>query len=211
MNRNIIKLEEIKDLFGEITVSIDGKKQIYKLKLFNRESFAVTKDKIQDIKFSNIKGDIACKVEALGNKDDLDKNRTDNFSIDVSYALKGTSTKNTNYNQSDVVKVTIKPSFSPIVERGEYEVTYVIPSGFRYIDIVDRSEPYTSWTKSNTEVNGQKLCINLHYDRETFAPQPMVFYIQATQMGEYTVDYIVIKEYLENKLNYINKSALTVK
>ncbi len=210
MNRDIMKLQEIKNLFGEITVSIDGKKQTYKLKLFDRESFAVAKDKIQDIKFSYIKGDIACKVEALGNKDDLDKNITDDFSIDVSYALKGTLTKNTNYNQSDVVKVTITPSFSPMVERGKYEVTYVIPSGFRYMDIVDNSEISTSWTKSNTQVNGQKLSINLHYDRETFAPQPMAFYIQATQMGEYTVDYIVIKEYLENKLNYINKSKLNV-
>lgn len=210
MNRDIMNLQEIKDLFGEITVTIDGKKQIYKLKLFDRESFAVTKDKIKDIKFSNIKGDIACKVEALGNKDDLDKNRTDDFSISVSYMLKNSSNKNTNYNQSDIVKVTITPSFSPMIERGEYEVTYVIPSGFRHMDIVDNSDISTSWTKSNTEMNGQKLRINLHYDRETFAPQPMVFYIQATQMGEYTVDYIVIKEYLENKLNYINKSTLTV-
>lgn len=210
MNRDIMKLQEIKNLFGEITVSIDGKKQTYKLKLFDRESFAVTKDKIENIKFSNIKGDIACKVEALGNKDDLDKNRTDDFSISVSYMLENSSIKKTNYSQSDIVKVTIKPSFSQNIEKGEYEVTYVIPSGFRYMDIVDNSEPYTSWTKSNTEVNGQKLRFNLYYDRENFAPQPMVFYIQATQMGEYTVDYIVIKEYLENKLNYINKSTLTV-
>jgi hypothetical protein len=198
-----MKLEEIKDLFGEVTVNVDGNKKTYKLKLFDRESFAVTKEKIKDIKFSNINGSIACKVEALGNKDDLDKNKTEDFSISIDYMKKDMLEKQTSFNHSDVVKVTVKPSFSSKVESGAYEITYIIPSGFRYID----SEINSSWL----EVNGQKITYDCYYDKKYPQIVPMVFYLQAAQKGEYTVDYAVIKEYFENKLNYIEKTKLTVK
>ena len=203
MNRDIMSLKEIQDLFGEITVAADGSKKAYKLKLFDRESFAVTKDKIKDISFSNIKGSIACKVEALGNKDDLDRNKTDDFSLNISYMLKDSTTEQMQYNHSDLVKVKITPSFSSKISKGFYEITYVIPSGFRYVGN-DRS--VAMWP----EINGQKVIFNMYFNRENLAVEPAVFYIQASQQGEYTVDYVVIKEFLENKLNYINKMTLKV-
>ncbi len=203
MNRDIMKLEEIKDLFGEVTVNTDGKDTTYKLKLFDRESFAVPKDKIQNIKFKNIKGDIACMVDALGGKDDLEKNKTDDFSISISYNLKDTDEKKMSYNHSDMVKVTIMPSFSDSVIAGNYEITYVVPAGFRFIEL-DRNNPF--WA----EENGQKLRLFFYYDRQNFAAIPITFYIQAAQKGEYAVDYVVIKENLETKLNYIDKGILAV-
>lgn len=203
MNRNIMKLDEIKDLFGEVTVNVNGSTKTYKLKLFDRESFSVKKDQIKDIKFSNINGNIACKVEALGNKDDLDKNKSNDFSISIDYMKKDTTTKQTSYNHSDVVKVTITPSYSSNVENGTYEVTYIIPSGFRFID----SEINPSWLN----VNGQKITYDVYYSKKYPQIVPMVFYIQAVQKGEYTVDYAVMKEYFETKLNYVEKSKLIVK
>lgn len=203
MERDIMQLEEIRDLFGEITVDAGGAKKTYELKLFDRESFAVKKDEIKDIKFSGIKGRIACKVDALGNRDSLDKNRTDDFSISVDYTLKGTSQKQTAYNHSDVVRVGITPKFSPAVERGSYEITYVIPSGFRYIDAGGDD---ASWGG----VNGQKLTFYFHYDKMSPDYKPVVFYMQAAQKGEYTVDYAVIKEYFDTRLNYVDKSTLSV-
>lgn len=203
MNRDIMNLSEIKDLFGEVTVTLEGTKKTYELKLFDRESFAVTKDKIQDIQFSNIKGSIACKVDALGNKDDLDKNKTKDFSLGISYMLKDSSKEQRSYKHSDVAKVTITPSFSSDADSGNYEITYVIPSGFRYMDVDLENN---AWVQEN----GQKLKFDLYYDKEHSNVRPIVFYIQAAQTGEYTVDYVVIKEYLENKLNYLDKSTLTV-
>ena len=204
MNRDIMKLDEIKNLFGEVTVNSEGKDKTYKLKLFDRESFSVPKEKIQDIKFKNIKGSIACMVDALGNKDDLEKNKTDDFSINIDYNLKDSSQSQMSYNHSDLVKVTIMPSFSNNVIAGNYEITYVVPAGFRFIEL-DRQNPF--WV----EENGQKLRFFFHYDRQNFAAIPITFYIQAAQKGEYTVDYVVIKENLETKLNYLDKEVLTVK
>ncbi len=205
MDRNIMTLDEIKDLFGEVTVSSEGKDKTYKLKLFDRENFSVPKEKIQDINFKNIKGSIACKVEALGNKDDLEKNKTDDFSIDIKYLLKDSadSIEQRTFNHSDVAKITIMPSFSSNVERGNYEITYVVPAGFRFIEI-DRQNPF--WV----EENGQKLKFNFYYDKNNFAAIPITFYIQAVQTGKYTVDYVVIKENMETKLNFINKESLTI-
>ena len=204
MDRNIMNLDEIKDLFGEVTITSEGKDKTYKLNLFDRENFSVPKDKIQDIKFKNIKGSIACKVEALGNKDDLEKNKTDDFSINITYNLKDSTESQMSYNHSDLVKVTIMPSFSNNVIAGNYEITYVVPAGFRFIEL-DRKWPF--WV----EENGQKLRLFFYYNRQTFAAIPITFYIQAAQKGEYTVDYVVIKENLETKLNYLNKETLTVK
>lgn len=203
MNRDIMKLDEIKDLFGEVTVAADGVNRTYKLKLFDRESFAIEKEKIKAVKFSNIKGSIACKVEALGNKDDLDKNKTEDFSLSVSYSLNGASKEQKEYKHSDVVKVTIMPSFSSDIDKLHYEITYIIPSGFRYIDTYKDS---MGWA----DVNGQKLKFDCYYDRK-HSVTPIVFFMQAAQKGTYTVDYAVIKEQMENKLNYINKSSLTVR
>ena len=203
MDRNIMNLDEIKDLFGEVTVTSEGKDKTYKLNLFDRENFSVPKDKIQDIKFKNIKGSIACKVEALGNKDDLDKNKTEDFSINANYTLKDSTESQMSYNHSDLVKVTIMPSFSDNVVEGNYEITYVVPAGFRFIEL-DRKWPF--WV----EENGQKLRLFFYYNRQTVAAIPITFYIQAAQIGEYTVDYVVIKENLETRLNYIDKEVLTV-
>lgn len=202
MNRDIMKLDEIKDLFGKITVDVNGNKKDYELKLFDRESFAVKKDEIKDIKFSNINGSISCKVEALGNKDDLNKNKTDDFSILVDYKEKETSNKQTSFNQSDEIKVTITPSYNSKAESGGYEVTYIIPSGFRYIG----NEPNSSWPN----VDGQKITFNCFYDKKYPNIVPMVIYLQAAQKGDYTVDYAVIKEYFESKLNYVEKTKLKV-
>ena len=203
MARDIMNLDEIKDLFGEVTVNSEGKDKTYKLKLFDRESFSVPKDKIQNIKFKNIKGSIACKIDALGNKDDLEKNKTDDFSINITYNLKDSAESQISYNHSDLVKVTIMPSFSSNVTAGNYEITYVVPAGFRFVEL-DRQAPF--WA----EENGQKLRFFFHYDRQNFAAIPISFYIQAAQKGEYTVDYVVIKENLETKLNYLNKQTLTI-
>jgi hypothetical protein len=204
MNRDIMNLDEIKDLFGEITVTSGEGKKTYKLKLFDRESFSVPKDEIQSIKFSGIKGGIACKVEALGNKDDLEKNKTDEFSIDITYSLKDSSQEQTTFNHSDTAKVTIMPSFADDIKRGNYEITYIVPAGFRFIE-TEKQNPF--WV----EENGQKLKFNFYYDRQNFAAIPITFYIQAAQAGEYTVDYTVIKEHSEVKLNYLDKHTLTVK
>lgn len=204
MNRDIMSLDEIKDLFGEITVTSGSNRKTYKLNLFDRESFSVPKEEIQNIKFSSIRGSIACKVEALGNKDDLEKNKTDKFSIDITYNLKDSPQKQLSFNHSDIVKVTIMPSFVDDIKRGNYEITYVVPSGFRFIE-TEKQMPF--WA----EENGQKLKFNFYYDRQNFAAIPITFYIQAAQAGEYTVDYTVIKEDSEVKLNYLDKHTLTVK
>ncbi len=201
MNRDIMKLDEIKDLFGEVTVTTDGTGKTYKLKLFDRESFAVPKEKIKDIKFSKINGSIACKVDASGNKDDLDKHRTDDISIKISYVQRDKSTEQTNYNQSDIVKVEIMPGFASEIEYGQYEITYVIPSGFRYIEA--GPDTYRS------DIDGQKLKFDYFYNKHS-AIAPIVFYMQAAQKGEYTVDYAVIKEAFEANLNYVDKSVLTI-
>lgn len=202
MNRDIMKLDEIKDLFGEVTVNVGGNTKTYKLKLFDRESFSIRKDQIKDVKFSKINGSIACKVEALGNKDDLDKNKTEGFLISVDYMKKDSSKKQASFNHSDVVKVTITPSFSQKDENGVFEITYIIPSGFRYV----KSEINPSWLN----VNGHKITYDCYYDKKYPLVIPMVFYIQAAQRGEYTVDYAVIKEYYNSKLNYVEKTKLTV-
>ena len=203
MNRDIMSLDEIKDLFGEITVTAGGNKKAYKLKLFDRESFSVPKEEIQSIKFSGIRGSIGCKVEALGNKDDLEKNKTDKFSLNIAYSLKDSTQKQMSFNHSDTVKVTIMPSFADDINRGSYEITYVVPAGFRFIE-AEKQMPF--WT----EEDGQKLKFNFYYDRENFDAMPITFYIQAAQTGEYTVDYTVIKENSEVKLNYIDKHTLTI-
>lgn len=110
----------------------------------------------------------------------------------------------TEYKQSEIVKVTITPKFYPHTQSGNYEITYVIPAGFRYMENGYKNSTYAS-------VNGQKLEFNAYYDEKYGGSKPIVFYIQVAQKGEYMVDYIVIKELNEVKLSYLNKSKLVIK
>lgn len=201
MSRDIMKLDEIKDLFGEVTVTADGTKKAYELKLFDRESLAISKDKIKDVKFSGINGSIACKVDALGSKNDLDKNKSDEMSLGISYKLANTTSEQNKYKQSELVAVSITPGFAPVVEHGVYEITYVIPSGFRYV----RTGTEEFWASED----GQKLTFYYSYDRR-YPVKTVVFHMQSAQKGEYTVDYVVIKENMEAKLNYVDKRVLTI-
>jgi hypothetical protein len=206
MNRDILSTDEVKDLFGELTVTIGDKKQDYKLKLFDRVIFPIKKEDIEKVQFSNIKGDIKCVVEALGNKDDLQKNKSDDFKIDVSYFNK-TAQSNTSYKQSDIIKVSIMPSISNYIERGRYEITYILPSGFRYV----RSEvDYYNGLYWQTSSDDQKLSYQFSYERHRTVLKPIVFYMQAAQSGEYAVDYVVIKDLYSSKLSFIEKLKLVI-
>lgn len=206
INRDILQTDEIKDLFGEVRVAIGNDVRNYKLKLFDRVEFSVKKDDISNVKFSNIKGEIICDVRALGNKDDLQKNRTQDFGLDISYENKDSSSSNS-YKQSDIVKVTIMPSVKEYIEYGYYEITYVMPSGFRFVkqDISDYN-----WNTRLKE-KGQKLTCNVVYDRyHNVLFTPIVFYMQAAQSGEYAVDYAVMKDCFSSDLNYIEKINIVI-
>ncbi|QSX05749.1 hypothetical protein JYG23_13955 [Sedimentibacter sp. zth1] len=202
-NRDIMSLEEIKNLFGEITVTVDGKSKDYKLKFFNTESFSIQKEKIKDIRFTNIKGEIACNVDALGNKDDLDKNKTIRFSLDVSYGLEKGGLGQTEFKQSDLLKVIITPTIKPSVESLYYEITYIIPAGFRFMETDNKNESYV-------KQNGQKITGMCSYNNKD-GVKPMIIYMQAVQPGEYAIDYVVMKDLFSSDLNYIEKSKLIIK
>ncbi len=203
MNRDILSIDEVKDLFGEVTVTINDKKYDYKLKLFDTVSFSVEKDDIKNVKFSNIKGDIECVVEALGNKDDLAKNKSDEFKIGINYSSENSTMQKTNFKQSEIIKVTITPSVIDSIMHGSYEITYVLPSGFRFVKSDKNNH---AWLIEE----GQKLRYFISFHRQNFNLTPVMFYMQATQSGEYTVDYAVIKEDYSTKLNYIEKSKIKI-
>ena len=203
MNRDILTIDEVKDLFGEVTVTINDKSYDYKLKLFDTIDFYINKNDIKNVKFSNIKGDIMCVVEALGNKDDLSKNKSEDLKIDITYSSENSSTQKTNFKQSEIIKVTITPSVADYIMYGSYEITYVLPSGFRYVSSDKKNH---AWLIED----GQKLRYYISFNRMNFNLVPVAFYMQATQKGEYTVDYAVIKENYDTKLNYIEKSRLKI-
>lgn len=211
--RNIMELDEIKKLFGEVTVEINGKKNKYTLKLFERAYISIPLEDVENVRFSNINGDVACFVDALGNKDSLEKNKTNRYSFDVSYKPINSSTvsKDT-YKQGDIIQVTITPKISSEVEYLFYELTYVVPSNFRYIHVGDGKESYVNQ-------NGQRLTSTYFYwngssingmDNESKLTNA-VFYIQAVQEGEYTVDYTVMKDLVGSDLYYVEKNKMVVK
>lgn len=203
MNRDILSIDEVKDLFGEVTVTINDKKYDYKLKLFDTVSFSVEKDDLKNVKFSNIKGDVTCVIEALGNKDDLAKNKSDDLKIDLAYTSENSTAKKTSYKQSEIIKVTITPTVASTIEHGSYEITYVLPSGFRF---VSNDKNNHAWSIEE----GQKLRYFIRFHRINYNLTPVMFYMQATQNGEYTVDYAVIKENYGTKLNYLEKSKIKI-
>lgn len=196
-NRDIMNTNEVKALFGEVTIDINGEKTVLELERFKTESITVSPEELENIKIENIKSSIGCYVEALGSKNDLEENKTDKYIITKKYYVNDKETHT--FEQSDLIKVIIEPKLFTD-EKGYFIITDFIPAGFRY---VSRNGKGISWPR---ERSGQKI----EFSYSEYKNEPIVYYIQAVQPGTYTGDHTIIRKYTGTELNYTEKDLLTI-
>lgn len=185
------------------TYEIDGKKT--DVKLVNTESYSLflNEEQTKDIKFKNVNGNVTASVSYIGNIKEAGMDQAKNFDITRTYQAVGDS--NNSYNQSDIIKVTIKPNFSESATEGYYEITDIIPAGLRYIQKDYRDDG----TVHPIEIDGQRLVFSFYYSKDS-ANKPIVYHVRAAAPGTYIADNAVIMHYGSNSISLSEQEVLTI-
>jgi len=203
MNRNIMETEDIKALEGSVTVKFthpETKIETYQIDGFNTKSITVRKEELAGMEVSEVESSIGAYVYGLANADSLEKNKTDEYSLDKTYSLEGEEVDT--FSQGDLIKVTLEPNINNKKDYSSYQITEFVPAGFRFMKL--GKDTYLS------EESGQTLVF-----RWLFSPkgvnQPLSYYIQAVLPGEYTDDHTVIRKNTDsNSLWYTEQIRLKV-
>lgn len=196
-NRNILETEEIKGLTGKVAVKYGDKKETVEIFGFETATLTMTAEELENMKVLEVTGDMGVYVYALGGVEDLEENKTKDFSIERTYSIDGNEA--TEFSQSDLIKVTIRPTIN-IEENSSYQITDFIPAGFRFIKYGQERGWY--------ELQEQKI-VMYYYDHDNY--KPLVYYIQAVMPGTYTSDHAVITRLGHEGVNFTEQVTLTVK
>ena len=91
----------------------------------------------------------------------------DIVSIKRTYETAGTKVPSTAFDRSETVKVTLTVQFSENAPDGYYEVTDILPAGFRYTQayyVDQKIKEYEKWHYPS-EVTGQKVVLGITTER----------------------------------------------
>lgn len=182
----------------KFNINHKGKETLVDLSKNNTYSMFLSSDELSKLKFSNIVGDITVEVNSEVKIIDIMGKNENDIKLSRIYNKE-------KYKQSDLVKITITPSFNSESIEGYYEITDILPSGFRYIGGSGRdknlSYPYL--------VSGQKLVFGYYYSRENKV-EPIVYYARSVLPGNYIADNAVIKHVESNSLGFTERKEITI-
>lgn len=198
-----IKEFKIKHSTASFTYLLNEKEEKVKLDNLDIKQLYLSKDELENIKFKNIKGNVIVVKDGLGTVNDIKDQVAKDFEIKRNYSVDNFET--TNFNQSELIKVTLTPSFNTNLSKGWYEITDSIPAGFRYVSPKHYRGYYTFG-----EVDSQ-IRFYFYYDPESKDPiDEITYYVRATTPGYYTADYAVIKSSNTNKLAHTEQAEITI-
>ncbi len=178
---NYIKDASLKNSF---TYELDGVIKSVELQRGSCLTLTLTPEKLATIKFSEITGNI--NVAASYTSPISEHMKTDNNLVSIERVYDNGST--TTFKRSDIVKVKLTVNFDESAPDGYYEVTDILPAGFRYIQpVYGQNYPY--------EVTGQKVIFGYYYNKNTRFKKDRIisYYAKVVTPGSYTADSAAIR------------------
>lgn len=200
--KNIIKNAGLDNSF---TYEIDGVKKNVELKNGGYYRLTVTPDMLGKLKFSNINGNVLAAVSYVAPVSEAYASKDGIVSIKREYSTDNKTSEA--FRRSDLIKVTITPSFSESAPDGYYEITDILPAGFRYVRCDSRREEYC-WYPD--EVTGQKVVFGYYYDKNGKNEKSITYYCRAAIPGTYTADNAAIRHSGSNITGFTDRSFVTV-
>jgi hypothetical protein len=191
---------------GKFTYELDGKKTEVTLKNAQRHKLVITSENLKKLKFYDVKGDITVISSYKGPVKDLMKNREDLVKLDRKYTVNNKIKKE--FNQSDFITVTLKPEFLEAAPDGYYQITDVLPCGFRYVE----GKPYIDTRYYPEEVSGQKVVFGIYYSKNSKEKlKDIVYYARAVSPGDFTADNAIIKHNDSDVAGFADRINISVK
>ncbi|MGD9678510.1 MAG: Ig-like domain-containing protein [Vulcanibacillus sp.] len=198
---------DIPNIDQEISFSyiLDGKEEDVKITNNERYSLYLSQEQAENIKFKNIDGTVTAAVSYYGNLKESGVSEAGNFELRRTYQPLGKSQDI--INQSDVIKITLQPSFSESAPDGYYEITDVLPAGMRYIKGDNRNNSEN--IRYPIKIDGEKIVFGYYYAKDEPITQ-ITYYVRAVAAGKYTADNAVIINYGSNTMSLSKQNTLII-
>lgn len=214
LERMIFAVNYVKDteLVNSFTYELDGVKKHVVLEKGSCFRLVLTPEKLSSIRFSDISGNIIAARSYTAPVSEIKKTEGDIVSISRSYSIKGKEGPATTFERSDTVKINLALSFSENAPDGYYEVTDILPAGFRYIEAVYGSSRADDPWNYPFEVTGQKVVFGYYYNKNNKKQnRNIVYYAKAVSPGTYTADNAALSYTGSDIAGFSDKAHITVR
>ncbi|HEX2944835.1 MAG TPA: Ig-like domain-containing protein [Clostridia bacterium] len=211
LERMIFATSYIKEasLDNSFNYELDGAVKQVELKNGGCYRLVVTPEKLGNIKFSNVKGKIQVAASYVAPVSEIRGTEGNPVSLERAYtAVNGAGSGDT-FKKSDTIKVTITPGFGSAAPDGYYEITDVLPAGFRYVrsDFVEEADGHT-WYPD--EVTGQKVVFGYYYDKNGYKRGSITYYAVAVTPGEFTADNAAISHTDSKVIGFTEREQIRI-
>lgn len=207
LERMIFVTNYIKDasLDSSFSYELDGSKKHVDLQKGSYYRLTLTPEKLAALMFTNVQGKV---IVAASYVVPVSKHRLTGgspVSVERTYSVGKGST--TSFNRSDTVKITLTPGFSENAPDGYYEITDILPAGFRFFS-ASSSYGNTSWYLD--EVTGQKVVFGYYYSKTKGSKGSIDYYARAVTPGTYTADNAAIRHTGSDVTAFAGKAQVSI-
>jgi alpha-2-macroglobulin len=177
---------------GKFKYSLNGKEKQVTLEKSDTYSLELSPEELGKLQVSGVEGDIVAVERYIGSVADMTDKSSDQIAIWRRYEVIGSVTAA--FRQSDYVKVVLTPTFTEGAPDGLYEITDVLPAGFKYMSRCDSYDRDAWYPSDNT---GQRVTFDYYYRKSDKgeAQREIVYYARVLLPGQFTADYCAMRQY----------------
>jgi len=209
LERMIFATSYVKDteLVNSFTYELDGVKKHVVLEKGSCFRLVLTPEKLNSITFSNISGNIIAARSYTAPVSETMRTPGDIVSVSRSYRTAGNESPVTAFKRSDTIRIELKLNLSENAPDGYYEITDILPAGFRYI------QPAYNDIRANYpfEVTGQKVVFGYYYSRYNKNQyDSIIYYAKAVSPGSFTADSAAVRHTDSDIAGFSDKAHITI-
>lgn len=190
---------------SSFSYDINNKSEKLEINGLDRYRLVLTGDELKGITFDDIKGDIELAVNYIGPVKELAEEGDSLVGIKRYYRVNGKATNT--FTQSDIIDIELTLEFDQNAPDGYYEITDVLPSGFKYVQPFNRGERGDyNWGS----VNGQKITFAYYYTPNSKQSKTIRYLARVIAPGKYTADSGVILHGKSRAHGFTEPSVITI-
>lgn len=192
-------------LNSSFSYELNGAKKQVELQKGGTFRLDLTPEMLASLKFSNVQGKVQIAASRVMPANQVRDTNGNQVSILRTYSS-GNGSGNS-FNRSDRIKITITPMFGTTAPDGYYEITDILPAGFRFV-----RPDYASDTWWPDEVTGQKVVYGYYYNKKNASNITGIIYeaIAVTE-GTFTADNAAIRHTDNDISGFTKKDQITIK
>ena len=194
-------------LLNSFNYELDGVKKQIDLQRGSHYSLTLTPEKLPGLKFTNVQGKVIISASYVAPVSEVRSVEGSPVSIERTYVANNKTGATISFVRSDTIRITLTPGFSEAAPDGYYEITDILPAGFRYVR-AGAANGNTSWYLD--EVTGQKVVFGYYYNKTKGGKGSIDYYARAVTPGTYTADNAAIRHTESDVTAFAGKAQITI-